>query len=110
MEKLASLCVLLLVVAATAFVYARLARRLSSVVAVWLVAAASVAASALAIWLVDVNVPLADSHWRPQGGPVPLVLVLLAQSARVASFCALAFLPPRYRALRGSAPAHSPRR
>ena len=42
-----------------------------------------------AVYFVDVNVPLMQSHFRPSGEPAPVWMALLAWGARVAALFSL---------------------
>ena len=102
MSNTASIALLLLVVGVFATTYAFLVSRIR---ARWVLAAlfvASVVAAGVAIWLVDVNFPLAASHWRYSGEPAPLQIAILASIGRCAPLCAIAAIPSRYVALRAA--------
>lgn len=58
---------------------------------------AAVLAAAASIWLVDVNVPLQDSHWRPGSASVSIPVALLAWAARVAAVSSIAMSTRRSR-------------
>lgn len=71
-----------------------LRRRVLSASAAWVLVALFVIAAAAGIYFVDANIPLAQSHFRPSGGPAPLWAALLALGSRFAALFALIYLAP----------------
>jgi len=63
-----------------------IASRLQSKHMRWTLISTLLALLLASIWLVDVQVPLALSHWRPDGETVPVWLALAAGAARIAVF------------------------
>ena len=82
-----NLCVLalsaLLVLAAYRRIYSR-ERVLAFVIFLVLV-------GAIGIYFVDTNVPLAQSHFKPDGEPAPVWVALLAWGTRVAAIFGLSY-------------------
>ena len=101
MSSTASIIALALAAAAFGGLYAFAVTRIRSRSLLMLLAAASVVAAGVAIWSVDVNIPLARSHWRAGGEPASVLVALLAALGRIAPLCAIAMLPRRFAALRG---------
>jgi hypothetical protein len=48
-----------------------------------------VLAGIVSILLVDVNIPLTDSHWRPSGEPTSLAVTIIACIGRFAALVAI---------------------
>ena len=81
--------VVLVAVAGAAFIAARLLSRVRARSVVWVGIAGLWSAAIAAIMLVDVNVPLSESHLRPSGEPAPLWLTLAAAFARFAALASI---------------------
>lgn len=91
-DKLLSLLLMVLVIALCFLLMAGLARLLRGGLLEALVVAATLVLGFLSIQQVDVNVPLAESHWRPAGGPAPPWAALLAWAGRMLPMCAVYIL------------------
>ena len=88
-ETIPSIAVMVLVAAPFAVAFTTAVRRASRPTAA-ILAALSIVAGIAAIWLVDVNVPLSDSHWQSDGRPVPAWIALVAWLGRLAPIAAIA--------------------
>lgn len=82
----------LLVTAIAGFLAARFVfNRLRTARAVWLSIAIVWIVVVISILVVDVNIPLAESHYRPGGAPAPVSLAILAIFLRFAAGASIAF-------------------
>ena len=100
MSSSASIILLVVVVGMFCVAFSCLVSRVERRSLLVLLAGGSVLAAVVAIWLIDVNVPLASSHWRPGGEPASITAAVLATLARFAPLCAIAAIPRRFAALR----------
>lgn len=80
----------MLAVLAAAFLTMRQLARVQSYRFRWCVGLATWCAAIAAFLLVDVNIPLSESHLYPDNRPAPLWLALCALFARFAAFACLA--------------------
>ncbi|HEY0682356.1 MAG TPA: hypothetical protein VGD45_08505 [Steroidobacter sp.] len=79
----------LLAVLAAAFVVVSLLARVKARAVRWWAAAVILVAASVAVFFVDVNVPLSESHLYPVTTPAPLWLALLAAFARFSMFATI---------------------
>ena len=85
-----SIVALLAALAAAFLTVSLLARLVQAPSLRWLVAAVIWCAAIAGFVVVDVNVPLSESHFYPSGAPAPLWFALAACFARFAAFASLA--------------------
>jgi hypothetical protein len=96
MESIAISILVLLGVGGFSFLFMRASlARVQSRTGVWLVVGLVWSGCVAAIVLVDVNVPLSESHLRPAGLPAPLWASVLAIFLRFAALAAVIIAGPR---------------
>jgi hypothetical protein len=81
--------VALLAVAGLAFLAVYLATRVLPHSLLWMFLAATWCAAVVAIFVVDVNIPLSESHLYSSGAPAPLWLALCATFVRFATLATI---------------------
>lgn len=88
----------LLATAIAGFLAARMVlHRLRARATIFLLVAVLVASAVVGILFVDVNIPLADSTYRPDGSAAPVWLAVLVLFSRFAAIASIVLGPAKFR-------------